>query len=75
MGSRGDQVCRVAVGEHGAGPQGERPAVVLQRQRHVRVRRHLAQVLLALLVLVGHLAVACLDAVLLHGERPVDLGG
>jgi len=81
-----DHVPHVAIGEQGAGaqgagpqgagPQGEGPAAVVQRLCHVGVGHQGARhALLALLVLVGHLAVPRLDALLLHGERPVDLRG
>lgn len=68
---------RVAVGQEGPGAEGERPAGVIQRGRlgplGVRLTQHGG--LFALLVLVGHFSVASLDAVFLHGERPVDLQG
>jgi len=77
-GRRREEVRRVAVGEERpAGADGERPAVVVQGRRglsHIRVGLKHGR-LLALLVLVGHFSVARLNAVLLHGEGPVDLRG
>ena len=64
----------MAVGEKRPGAEGERPAAAVQRGRlrplGVRLKHGR---LLALLVLVGHFPVARLDAVLLHGQGPVDL--
>lgn len=75
-GGRSHEVRRVAVGEERPGAEGEGPAVVLHGGllAHVRVLLEHGG-LLALLVLVGHFSVARLNAVLLHGERPVDLRG
>lgn len=66
----------MAVGEQSPGTQGKRPGAAVQRGRlsHVRVGLKHGR-LLALFVLVGHLPVARLNAVLLHGEGPVHLGG
>lgn len=64
----------MAVGEESPGAEGEWPAVVVQGGllSHVQVwLKHGG--LLALLVLVGHFSVACLNAVLLHGEGPVHI--
>lgn len=73
-GGRGEQVRRV--GQQGPGTQGEGGVGCVQRQRLHQVRVGLEHGrLLALLVLAGHLAVARLDAVLLHGEGPVHLVG
>lgn len=65
----------MAVGQQSPGTQGEGGGVGrVQRQRLRQVRVGLEHDrLLALLVLAGHLAVARLDAVLLHGEGPVHL--
>lgn len=65
----------MAVGEQSPGAEGKRPTVVVQGGRlgHLRVRLKHGR-LLTLFILVGHFPVACLNAVLLHGERPVDLG-
>lgn len=65
----------MAVAEESPGAEGKGPTVGVQggRLRHLRVRlKH--DGLLALLVLAGHFSVARLNAVLLHGEGPVDLG-
>lgn len=73
-GRRGHEVWRVAVGQESPWAQRKGPRVVVQgeRLRHLWVLLQHGR-LLALLVLVGDFSVACLDAVLLHGERPVHL--
>lgn len=73
-GGRWEEVRRLAVGQEGSGAEGKWPPVVVQRGRlsHLRVLLQHGH-LLALLVLVGDLSVARLNAVLLHGERPIDL--
>lgn len=64
----------MAVSQQSPGTQGEGGVGCVQRQRLRQVRVGLEHDrLLALLVLAGHLAVARLDAVLLHGEGPVHL--
>lgn len=71
---RWDEVRRVAVGEEGPGAEGEGPAVGVQGGRLSGLRVRLEHGgLFALLVLVGHFSVACLDAVLLHGEGPIHI--
>lgn len=70
-----DEVRRVAVGEESPGAEGKGPTAAVQGGwlGHLRIRlKHGG--LLALLVLVGHFSVARLNAVLLHGKGPVDLG-
>lgn len=69
-----DEVRCVTVGEEGPGAEGKGPTVAVQggRLSHLRIwLKHGG--LLALLVLVGHFSVACLNAVLLHGKGPVDI--
>lgn len=69
-----DEVWRVAVGEEGPGAEGKGPSVAVQGGRLSRLWvRFKHGGLLALLVLAGHFSVACLNAILLHGEGPVDL--
>lgn len=70
-----EEVRGVAIGEEGPGAEGKGAAAAVQRGRlgHLCVRLKHGR-LLALLVLAGHLSVARLDAVLLHGEGSVDLG-
>lgn len=65
----------MAIGQQSPGTQGEGGSVgSVQRQRLGQVRVGLERShLLAFLVLAGHLAVARLDAVLLHGKGPVHL--
>lgn len=73
-GRRGEEVLRVAVSQERPGPEGKWPTVVQGGWlSHLRVLLQHGR-LLALLVLVGDLSVSCLNAVLLHGERPVHLG-
>lgn len=71
-GRRWDQVWRVAVGQKG--PVAEAKAALI----HGGLLRNLLVLLqhsslLALFILVGHFPVPCLDAILLHGEGPVNL--
>lgn len=72
-----DEVWRVAVVQQSSGAQGKRSTAAVQGGG----RRHRLRVLLehgcllGLLVLAGHFPVAGLDALFLHGEGPVDLGG
>lgn len=64
----------MAVGEESPGAEGKRPTVVIQGLLLSPIRVRLIHGnLLALLVLIGHFSVACLNAVLLHGEGPVDI--
>lgn len=70
-----DEVRRVAVGQQSSGAEGKRPPAAVQtggRRHGLRVRLEHGG-LLGLLVLAGHLPVAGLDALFLHGEGPVDL--
>lgn len=79
-GRRGQHVTRVAeggqvahvghVGSHGTGSTGERQRLVVHALGELvkAVGRPLVSLGLA-----GHLAVACLDALFLHRQRPVDL--
>lgn len=69
-----DEVWCVAIVEESPGAEGKGTPAAVQggRLRSLRVwLKHGG--LLALLVLVGHFSVACLNAVLLHGERTVDI--
>lgn len=68
------EVRRVTVGEESPGAEGEGPTVVVQggRLSHLHVRLQQGG-LLALLVLAGDFSVTCLNSILLHGERSVNL--
>lgn len=64
----------MTVGEESPGAEGEGPTVVVQGGRLSHLRVLLQQGgLLALLVLAGDFSVTCLNSILLHGERPVDV--
>lgn len=65
----------MAVSQESPRAEGKGPTVVLQGGwlSHLCVLLQHGG-LLALLVLVGNFSVACLNAVLLHGEGPVHLG-
>lgn len=70
-----NKVLCVAIGEESSWAQGKRPcSAAVQRWRLSHVWVWVKQGgFLALLVLVGHFSVPRLNAVLLHGEGPVDL--
>ncbi len=65
----------MAVGEESPRAKGKGSTIAVQggRLSPLRVRLEHGR-LLALLVLTGHFSVACLNAVLLHGQGSVDLG-
>lgn len=69
-----EQVCGVAVGQEGALGKGIVPPQVIRwwAMDQLRIRIH-GDALLALLVFVGHFAVACLNAILLHGKGSIHL--
>lgn len=72
---RWDEVRCVTVSQESPVAEGKGPAVAVQAGRLSCLRVWLKHGgLLALLVLAGHFSVACLNAVLLHGEGPVHLG-
>lgn len=70
----GEQVCWVAVGQEGALGKGVVTSQVIRwwSVHHLGICID-GDVLFALLVFVGHFAVPCLNAILLHGKGSIHL--